>query len=80
MKLFNKTKTKYYLLIYCYSQGFGNSEYIVIDKNPHLDLQQALNSIQKNGILNPIIINIIELNKEQYNGFDNWVKNDRKIV
>jgi hypothetical protein len=80
MKLFNKTKTKYYLLVYAHTYGHGNSTYTVIGENPYLNLQQALNTIQQNDkILNPIIINIIELTKEQHSQFNNWANNDRKI-
>lgn len=72
--------TKYYMVVYISNRGFGNSTYTVIGENPNIDFQQALNTIQNNGHINPIIINIIELTEEQHKQFDNWVENDRKTV
>jgi hypothetical protein len=76
--MFNKLKTKYFMVAYNSTNfGFGNSTQTVIGNNPHLNLQKALNYIQKDGVKNPIILNIMEITQEQHKEFSDWFDNDK---
>jgi hypothetical protein len=78
--MFNKIKTKYFLVAYNIENGSGNATFEVIGKNPYLDLNHALNWIEGQDLKfkNPVIINIIEINKKQYDEFHEWCEKKRE--